>query len=64
MTQELELVMAHGEHRIESRLVAKGIGVQHDKLMQTIEKSQSGLEKYGILLVETGKIQGRGRPEQ
>jgi phage regulator Rha-like protein len=65
MLQELELVaLADGERRIDSRMVAKGIAVQHDNLMQTIRKYQTGLEKYGILLFQTGKIKGRGRPEQ
>ncbi len=56
MNQELEIVMTDDRiPRIDSRVVSKGIGVQHDNLMQTIGKYQSGLEKYGILLFQTGK---------
>lgn len=64
MGKELEIVISNGEYRVDSRLVAQGIGIQHDNLMQTISKYQRRLEKYGILLFETGKIKGRGRPEQ
>ena len=59
-----DLVEVEGERRIDSRIVAKGIHVQHDNLMQTINKYRPGVEKYGILLFETGKIKKRGRPEQ
>jgi phage regulator Rha-like protein len=60
----LDLVIVDGERRIDSRIVARGIHVQHDNLMQTIYKYWPGWEKYRILLFETGKIKRRGRPEQ
>lgn len=61
MNQDFELIVTDGERRIDSRVIAKGIGVHHDNLMQTIEKYRDRLEKYGIILFETGKIKGRGR---
>ena len=64
MGSGLELIITDGEHRIDSRIVATGIGIQHDNLMQTIEKYRERLARYGILLFETGKNQGRGRPER
>jgi len=59
----LEITHIEGEHRIDSRLVAQGINIQHDNLMQTIHKYQKGLEKYGKLLFQTG-ASGRTRQRQ
>jgi phage regulator Rha-like protein len=53
------VIVAKGERRIDSRLVANGIDIQHDNLMQTIRKYQLGLEKYGTLLFETGTSKHR-----
>jgi phage regulator Rha-like protein len=38
----LDLVIVDGERRIDSRIVARGIHVQHDNLMQTIYKYRPG----------------------
>src|SRR5579859_2974983 len=60
MDGALEIVSVDGECRIDSRIVAQGIGVQHDNLMQTITKYQRGLEKYGLLLFQTGAVKHAG----
>ncbi|HYU71637.1 MAG TPA: Rha family transcriptional regulator [Ktedonobacteraceae bacterium] len=59
METGLEIVAVEGEHRIDSRLVAKGIHIQHDNLMQTIHKYQKGLERYGTFLFQTGTSKHR-----
>jgi hypothetical protein len=64
---DLEMVEVSGERRVDSRIIARGIKVQHDNLMQTVRKCQTGLEKYGVILFETGKPpkgSRGGRPEQ
>jgi phage regulator Rha-like protein len=55
----------NNEPRIESKLIADGLGVKHRYLVDQIEKYQDRLRALGILRFETSKInRGRGRPER
>lgn len=48
---------------VDSRLIAERLGIEHDNFLQTIQGYQSQIEQaFGILLFQTGKIEGRGRP--
>jgi phage regulator Rha-like protein len=50
---------------IDSRLVAKGLGIDHHNFMQTILKHRGQAESaFGILLFETKALKGRGQPEK
>lgn len=63
----IELIQMNGEVRVDSRIIAKGIGVKHPNLMQTIYTYQSELEKFGQLLFETEvgeRPQGGGNPQR
>lgn len=65
MAQELEIVMT-GDHtpRIDSRLVAQALGIEHESLMRTLNTYRAELEALGILRFEIGEIKGRGQPER
>ena len=55
----------NNEPRIESKLIADGLGVKHRYLVDQIEKYQNRLRTLGILRFETSKRnRGRGRPER
>lgn len=60
-------VRAHrGEARIDSRLIAPRLGIQHRNLIETIRKYQSQLEQFGQLPFETAvgnRRQGGGKAE-
>lgn len=53
--------------RIDSRIVARLLGIKHDNFMQTLERYQNELRTYGVFLFQTGKpprgTKG-GRPEK
>jgi phage regulator Rha-like protein len=50
---------------IDSRLVAKGLAIEHESFLKTIEKYKTKTEKaFGILRFEIGEIKGRGQPEK
>lgn len=54
-----------GEARIDSRLIAGGLGIEHHNFIALIEKHRARLETLGIVLFQTEKInKGRGRPER
>ena len=53
-----------GEARIDSRLIAKRLGIQHRNLFELIEGHKSDFAELGILRFQTGVIKGRGQPEK
>jgi len=65
MTQALKIVMAD-DHipRIDSRLVAKSLSIEHESFMRTLHTYQAELGELGILRFEIGEIKGRGQPER
>jgi phage regulator Rha-like protein len=54
-----------GELVVDSRLIAPRLGIEHDNFMQTINTYQTHIEKaFGIILFQTGKSEGPGRPQK
>lgn len=50
---------------VDSRLIAERLGIEHDNFLQTVQNYQNQIEQaFGILLFETGKKGGRGRPQK
>lgn len=52
------------EPRLDSRIVADKLGIQHKNLMITIEKYQDELSAFGLSAFETRKVDGLGRPNR
>lgn len=59
--QVIELLQVESEFWVDSRQVAKGIGIAHDNFIQTLETHQAELEKWGLLLFQTGVKSGPQR---
>jgi phage regulator Rha-like protein len=68
MTSKQNAIVAkakNNEPRIDSRLIADGLGVSHNHLIEQIEKYSERLKSLGIVRFETEKLNsGRGRPER
>jgi Rha family phage regulatory protein len=61
----IQLLQMDGKVLVDSRIVAKGIGIQHHNLMQTIYTYQTELEEFDQLQFETEvgyRPQGGGNP--
>lgn len=62
---ELSVSEHDGVLVVDSRLVAERLGIEHDNFLQTVQNYQTQIEQaFGILLFETGKNKGRGRPQK
>lgn len=66
ITTGLSIVLVGGEHRIDSRLVAKALGIEHKHFVETLRTYLVELEELGVLPFQTAKpskgTKG-GRPE-
>jgi regulatory protein Rha len=62
MNTNLEIILADGEHRVDCRLVAHSLGVEHKSFMRTIAIYQTKIEELGILRFQNEEIKGRGQP--
>lgn len=62
MTDLISLVVVDQEPRVDSRIVAKQLGVDHKATHQLILRYQSDLEEFGILPFQMEEIKGRGQP--
>jgi phage regulator Rha-like protein len=60
----LEIVLVGREHRIDSRLVAKSLGIEHESFIRTLSTYEAELQELGILRFEIGEIKGRGQPQK
>ena len=58
----IAVVLNRDEGRIDSRIIASVLGIEHESFLQTLERYQSVLSELGIFLFQTGKMKGRGRP--
>lgn len=56
----LEITLTDGEHRIDSRLVARSLGIEHESLMRTISTYQTKIEKLGALRFQIGVLKYEG----
>jgi phage regulator Rha-like protein len=63
MEHQLEIQNLNGIQVIDSRIIAKGLDIQHQTLVDTIRKYQVRLEKLGILRFET-EVLGKGQPQK
>ncbi|TKD47331.1 Rha family transcriptional regulator [Azotobacter chroococcum] len=64
MNNAITLVQSNGEARVDSRLLAKQLGNQHESTMKTLKAYEADFREFGILRFEIGEIKGRGQPEQ
>jgi phage regulator Rha-like protein len=51
---KLQIVGVNGENRIDSRLVSKSLGIQHESLMKSIVQQQAKLETLGAFRFQIG----------
>jgi len=48
---------------VDSRLIAQGLGIEHESFLKTINRYKTQTEQaFGILRFEIGEIKGRGQP--
>jgi phage regulator Rha-like protein len=64
MSTDFEIIQVEGEHRIDSRLVAQSLGIEHESFMRTLSTYEPELQELGILRFEIGEIRGRGQPQK
>lgn len=64
MTNDLTLTVIDGEPRIDSRLIAAQLGVEHESFRKLVYQYQPDFEEFGILRFKIGEIKGRGQPEK
>jgi len=64
MSSLISLVVVDQEPRVDSRLIASQLGVEHQNTRELLQQYQTDFEEFGIIRFETGKIEGRGRPEK
>ncbi len=64
MSTDLELLQVEGEHRIDSRLVATSLDIEHESFLRTLSTYEPELQELGILRFEIGEIKGRGQPQK
>jgi Rha family phage regulatory protein len=61
----IQVLQMDNQVLVDSRVIAKGIGIEHESLMKTIHTYQSELEEFGQLRFEIGvgyRPQGGGNP--
>lgn len=52
----LPVQIVRDEPRIDSRIVAEELGIQHDNLVQNLERYRDKLERLGIFRFQTEKL--------
>jgi len=67
MDTALEVTMNNGEYCLDSRVLAKRLGYEHETVVRSIQRHKPRLETKSILRQNVGKTtrdgRGRGRPE-
>lgn len=58
---ELIVVQINGENRLDSRLIAQNLGIEHEVFIRTLRKYQDRVEKLGIIRFENGVKSGPQR---
>lgn len=59
-SQELVVVHMDGEPRIDSRLVAMSLGIEHESFMKTLNTYEQELQEVGLLRFEIGAVKQKG----
>jgi len=62
--EPLALVLDKSEPRIDSRLLAQHLGIQHESSVKTLTAYADDFRELGILRFQIGEIKGRGQPER
>ena len=62
--QPLIQIQIKTEPRIDSRLIADSLGLQHESLAKLIKAYKPDFEQLGIVRFQIGEIKGRGQPER
>lgn len=60
MQNLIQIQLKDGIQVVDSRLVAKGLNIKHQNLIETIKKYQDKLEKLGLLTFETEAVKEEG----
>jgi hypothetical protein len=60
---DLIVSQINGEDRIDSRLVAQNLDIEHRAFIQTLRKYEDKLQELGILTFEMAKLSSVGHPE-
>lgn len=60
MSDLISLVVVDQEPRVDSRLIAKQLGVDHQNTRELIQQYQSDLEEFGLIRFETGAVKKEG----
>ena len=61
--QALTLVECKGEARVDSRILAGQLSLQHQNVFEMLKDYQADFEELGLLRFETGKVT-KGRPQK
>lgn len=64
MSSLISLVVVDQEPRVDSRLIAEQLGVEHESFRKLVYQYQPDFEEFGILRFEIGEIKGRGQPQK
>lgn len=56
----VSLVLAGDGARIDSRVLAQLLDIQHESLIRTIEGNEAAIQEFGIFRFQIGKIPGSG----
>jgi phage regulator Rha-like protein len=60
MAEIIELHPVKGEARVDSRVIARELGIQHGNLMETIQKHLADFEGFGLLPFKTEAVKKAG----
>ena len=63
-TQIIKIINTDGTPRVDSRLVAKRLGIQHESFMKNLSSYLDKFQLLGLVRFEIGEIKGRGQPEK
>src|SRR5579885_1604823 len=62
----IELMKIGGEVLVDSRIIARGVGLEHEMFLKTLRKYQDEIERFGVFHFQSGKPPAGsegGRPE-
>jgi len=63
-SQVVNIINIDGTFRVDSRLIAQRLSIQHRNFIENIRKYSSEFHQLGILPFQTEEINGRGQPEK
>jgi phage regulator Rha-like protein len=59
--KSLDLIVIEQEPRIDSRLMADRLGIQHKNFVETIRRYENKISEFGIIPFQTEVLDGRGQ---